>query len=264
LVPVLRTGRPARIDDFTELHGTIADAGRKTGLRAVAAAPIIVDGEVWGAMTAVAGRAALPEHTEDRLAEFTELVATAISNTESRAGLARLADEQSALRRVATLVARGAPSEEVFAAVTEEVARLFLADVTNMCRYEPDGAFTILGSAGSLWPVGSRWPFGGNNVATLVFETARPARIENYAEATGGHIERAREVGIRRSGRRSSSRAACGASWPSGRAGRSRCRWLQAWAGCDRGHRGAAGLIHGSGGHGDCECREPRWARAPG
>ena len=69
--------------------------------------------------------------------------------------------------------------------------------MTNVCRYEPDGAFTILGSAGGLWPVGSCWPVGGKNVATLVFETGRPARIGNYAETTGGHIERAHEVGIR-------------------------------------------------------------------
>jgi hypothetical protein len=86
-----------------------------------------------------------------------------------------------ALRRVPTLMARGAPPE------------------TIVYRYEPDGAFTILGNAVDLWPVRSRWPVGGNNVATLVFETGRPARIENYAEATGGHVERAHEVGIRSS-----------------------------------------------------------------
>jgi hypothetical protein len=91
LVQVLETGRPARIDDYGELPGMIADASRKSGFRAAAAAPIIVDGQVWGAMTATAGGARLPDHMEDRLAEFTELVATAISNTESRAGLARLA-----------------------------------------------------------------------------------------------------------------------------------------------------------------------------
>ena len=50
--------------------------------------------------------APLPDHLEDRLAEFTELVATAIANSEAHEQLARLADEQAALRRVATLVAR--------------------------------------------------------------------------------------------------------------------------------------------------------------
>ncbi len=47
----------------------------------------------------------------------------AIANADGRAVLARLAEEQAALRRVASMVARGAAPEEVFAAVTEELAR---------------------------------------------------------------------------------------------------------------------------------------------
>jgi len=61
---------------------------------------------------------------------------------------ARLIEEQAALRRVATLVARGAAPEAVFAAVTEELVRLLGVDVATMCRYEPDGTFTVVGSAG--------------------------------------------------------------------------------------------------------------------
>jgi signal transduction histidine kinase/ketosteroid isomerase-like protein len=175
-----------------------AEEARQLAVRSAVGVPILVDGRVWGVAIAASTRdEPFPEGTTARIAGFTELVATAIANTESRGTAARLTEEQVALRRVATLVARGAPPEDVFAAVTEEVHQQLRGDVTNMCRYEPDGAFTILGSAGSLWPVGSRWPFGGNNVATLVFETARPARIENYAEATGEHVERAREVGTR-------------------------------------------------------------------
>jgi signal transduction histidine kinase len=202
LVGVLKTGRPVRIDDYSELSDTIADTisdtFRKSGYRAAAGAPIIVDGRVWGAMTATSGRAPLPDHTEDRLAEFTELVATAISNAESRAGLARLAEEQAALRRVATLVAHGAPPEEVFAAVANEVARLLSADLANVCRYESDGTLTFVASATERFPVGSRWPLGGQtNLATLVLETGRPARLDNYAEATGPLAEGIREDGIR-------------------------------------------------------------------
>ena len=117
-------------------------------------------------------------------------------------GVRRLAEEQAALRRVATLVAGGTPPAEVFAAVTEEVARLFPTDMTVMHRYDPDGMITILGSVDSVgslgkhWSVGSRWPLGGKNVGMLVFETARPARIDN-AEASGAHIDQAREAGVR-------------------------------------------------------------------
>jgi GAF domain-containing protein len=77
------------------------------GITSTAAAPIVVDGELWGLMAgAMTDGEPLPDGVEERLAEFTELVATAISNTTSRERLAELADEQSALRRVATLVAR--------------------------------------------------------------------------------------------------------------------------------------------------------------
>jgi PAS domain S-box-containing protein len=197
-VQMLKTGRPARIDDYTELPGTIAAAGRDARLRGSAGAPIIVDGDVWGWMAAANSRAPLPDQIEDRLAEFTELVATAISNTESRAGLARLAEEQAALRRVATLVARGTPPEEVFAAVANEVERLLSADLANLGRYESDGTFTFVASAGERFPVGSRWPIEGHrNLATLVLETGRPARLDNYADATGPLAEGLREDGIR-------------------------------------------------------------------
>jgi PAS domain S-box-containing protein len=197
-VQMLKTGRPARIDDYTELPGSIAAASRDSRLRGSAGAPIIVDGDVWGWMAAATSRASLPDHVEDRLAEFTELVATAIANTESRDQLARLADEQAALRRVATLVARGAPPEDVFAAVANEVGRLLSVGLANVCRYESDGTVTFVASAGGLFPIGHRLSIDGErNLATLVLETGRPARIDNYAEATGRLAEDVRGEGIR-------------------------------------------------------------------
>ena len=197
-VQMLKTGRPARIDDYAELPGSIAAASRESRLRGSAGAPIIVDGDIWGWMAAATSRASLPDHVEDRLAEFTELVATAIANTESRDQLARLADEQAALRRVATLVARGAPPEDVFAAVANEVGRLLSVGLANVCRYESDGTVAIVASAGDLFPVGARWSIDGQrNLSTLVLETGRPARIDNYAEATGRLAEDIRGEGIR-------------------------------------------------------------------
>ena len=67
------------------------------------------------------------------------------------------------MRRVATLVARGVPPEELFAAVVEEIGRLFSVAYVAMGRYEPDGALTIVAGsslAGAI-PVGSRWALGG-------------------------------------------------------------------------------------------------------
>src|SRR5580704_8406158 len=58
------------------------------------------------------------------------------------------AEEQGALRRVATLVARGVGSEVVFAAVAEEIAALFGADIVVTVRHEPDGDLTVMSGHG--------------------------------------------------------------------------------------------------------------------
>jgi signal transduction histidine kinase len=127
-------------------------------------------------------------------------VATAVANAESRAGLARLAAEQAALRRVATLVARGVPPEEVFAAVTEEVVRCLPVQLARMGRYEPDGAVTFVAAAGmtdAFLPAGTRLELGGKNVSTEVAQTGRPARIDGYVDASGPIGVTIREADIR-------------------------------------------------------------------
>jgi signal transduction histidine kinase len=198
---VFETGHPARMDDYADASGPIGVASRETGVRSAVATPITVEGRLWGVMTADSTmEQPLPVDSEARLASFTELVATAIANAESRAGLARLAEQQAALRRVATLVARGVAPEEVFEAVTEEVVRLMGSDSAAMSRYESDGtmsAVTISGRVKDVFPVGRRWSLGGKNVSTLVFETGRPARIESYADATDDLSAALREQGLR-------------------------------------------------------------------
>jgi PAS domain S-box-containing protein len=201
---VLETGRPARIEDFAYIPGTIADAARRTGIGACAGAPIIVDGQVWGAMSADStGGAPLPDHIEDRLAEFTELVATAISNTASREALVRLADEQAALRRVATLVARGVPAPELFAAVAREVGMLVGGDATHIGRYDVEGTVSLIaswsGGTGEQIPVGTVAATDGENVCSLVLRTGRPARMDRYDGAAGRIAAMLRELGIRSS-----------------------------------------------------------------
>src|SRR3954454_18483355 len=114
---VQRTGRPARVEDYTDLPGALAAGARESGLNATAGAPIIVNGSVWGAMGMSSPDAPLPEHAENRLAKFTELVATAIANSQAQDELSRIADAQAWLRRVATSLVAGAPPAEVFEAV---------------------------------------------------------------------------------------------------------------------------------------------------
>jgi len=92
-----------------------------------------------------------------------------------QARLGQLAAEQAALRRVATLVARGEPPEAVFAAVAEEIGQLFRVDLANLFRYEPDRSETAVaarGIAGRRFPVGSQWPLEG---ATSARSCSRPA-----------------------------------------------------------------------------------------
>ena len=69
----------------------------------------------------------LPLDTESRMADFTELAATAIANAQAEQELRGLADTQAALRRLAMLVARGEPPEAVFAAATREALRTSVA-----------------------------------------------------------------------------------------------------------------------------------------
>jgi signal transduction histidine kinase len=196
---VAATGRPARIESYADASGPIDVAVRAGGIRSSVGAPIVVEGRLWGVMAAGSRREEpMAADTEARLTQFTELLGTAVANAESRAGLARLADEQAALRRVATLVARGTRPEEVFAAVANEVGRLLSVDLANMCRYEPDGTLTFVASAGGRFFIGSRWPIEGQtNHATMLFERGLAARIDDYADATGPLADDLRAAGVR-------------------------------------------------------------------
>ena len=85
---VLRTGRPARMDSYENAAGSTAARLRDLGLRAAVGAPIVVDGRVWGAAIVGSSRPEpLPPDTEARVADFTDLVATAIANAQAHAEL---------------------------------------------------------------------------------------------------------------------------------------------------------------------------------
>ncbi|HEY0692105.1 MAG TPA: GAF domain-containing protein, partial [Kribbella sp.] len=158
---VAQTVSPARIESYADASGPIGTPTRETGVRSAVGTPITVEGQLWGVMAAGWSlEEPMPADTEPRMAQFTDLLETAIANAVSRTGLARLAEEQAALRRVATLVAHGAAPEDVFAAVVEEVGRLLPVDFADMSRFEPGGAVTFVaawGTTTAIFPVGSRW-----------------------------------------------------------------------------------------------------------
>jgi hypothetical protein len=112
-------------------------------------------------------------------------VATAVANAESRAGLARLADEQAALGRVATLVAEGAPPPAVFDAVAAEMATLLDAD-GMLVRYEPDDELTVLthrGFSARQLPPGTRVRQDGASVSAKVSPDGEwECALGDYAE----------------------------------------------------------------------------------
>jgi signal transduction histidine kinase len=101
---VRNSGRPARIEGYEDALGSIAAIARAAGIRAAVGAPITVEGRLWGAMTAFSkADTALPSGIELRLADFTDLVGTAIANTQARADLmasrARLVGATDNIRR---------------------------------------------------------------------------------------------------------------------------------------------------------------------
>jgi signal transduction histidine kinase len=85
---VRRTGHSARIDAYDEARGPLATMLRSVGVRASAGSPIIAAGSMWGVMV-VSSKSGAPftDETERRLAQFTDLIATAVANAQARAEL---------------------------------------------------------------------------------------------------------------------------------------------------------------------------------
>ena len=193
---IRRTGRRVRVDDFGAATGPIAAGVRATGIRGGAGAPIVVDGELWGAMAAGPAKGEpVPPALEDRLAAFTELVGTAIASMDSREALARLAAEQAALRRVATLVARGVAPAVVFAAVAREAGGLLGVDAMHVGRYAGGAAICVGGWSpvdGEHLPIGTRVELDGANVASRVLRDGGTARLDGLSPAGGSTAERLR------------------------------------------------------------------------
>jgi signal transduction histidine kinase len=109
-------------------------------------------------------------------------------------------EEQAALRRVATLVARAVPDSELLDAVATEVGRLLGADSTALLRYEADGTATAVGARGGPGdetPGSARYTLEDSNVAAIVLRTGRPARIDSYDGASGSIAEHLRARGVR-------------------------------------------------------------------
>jgi signal transduction histidine kinase len=199
----LRTGCPARINAQRLATGPFGAIVGRLGLRAAVATPIVVDGHYWGVAVAATSQEDFPAGTESRMAEFMELAAMAIANSnaeeknaqaeqknaQAEQKLRELADTQASLRRLAMLVAQGEPPEAVFAAVTREVLRYFGNGNARMIRFELDGTATLLADEGATGPytrVGERWEgYPSAGLTATVLRTGRAARVDDYHDVPG-------------------------------------------------------------------------------
>ncbi len=109
-----------------------------------------------------------------------------------------LEEEQAALRRVATAVARGGSPDDVFAATVAELHAVAAADATALIRFGADGFGTLLAALGATGiEVGSRIPLVGDSPTVEVWRSGRTTRTDNFEHASGPNVERLRASGLR-------------------------------------------------------------------
>ena len=143
---VARSGRPQRVDDYTEVDGELAKMIREAGIASAVAAPITVAGRLWGAIVVTNNRPnSFPADTEERMGGFAELVADAIASADAReqlaASRARIVEAgDSERRRLERNLHDGAQQRLVTLALDLKMARAKL-------DADPEGAGELLADA---------------------------------------------------------------------------------------------------------------------
>jgi signal transduction histidine kinase len=181
LIPeIIRTRRPARLDDYAARPGR-AYARDDYGVRSGVGAPIVVDDRLWGILGATSNGRKLPADSEQRLAEFAGLVAAALANVQARADIQQLADEQSALRAVAELVAQAVPPEDIFAAVTVEASRLLAGAPMTLTRFGHDSHLVVLATHRGPAPIGTRIDYEAGTLPDRARRDGTAVRVDDYS-----------------------------------------------------------------------------------
>ena len=196
-----RTRQAARFD-LEDHEGEPPAVVREWRVRSALATPIVVEGELWGAITIASLDSSLLAGTDRRLADFSALFATAIANAQSREALATLAEEQAALRHVATLVAEGVEAQEIFDAVCQETCQLLGATGVTLSHFTPDGFNEMVAGWSqneTQLPIGARLPLEPETVGGEIVRTGAPARVDTWDGLTSEMAKLVRERGIRSS-----------------------------------------------------------------
>jgi signal transduction histidine kinase len=200
---VYLTGRPARLEGGIPVTGAISDKLGSIKAKSSIAVPIFVDDKLWGSATIMSDRSEhLPPSTEARLADFAALASTAISSAQRREEIRRLADEQSAMRRVATLVAQQPQLSSVYECACAELLALLHLEDTMVLRFEADNRITVVGAASltaDSIPVGHTFEMDTSPEVDLVRDARKAARVDSYADAEVEVTEQIRRAGIRAS-----------------------------------------------------------------
>jgi signal transduction histidine kinase len=143
-------------------------------------------------------------------AALTSLILAAVTAERTRAAQAlaateaaqrALADEQAALRRVATLVAGEASPSNVFQQVTEEIGRLLELPSASVLHYDGARTATVVGAwsedGTARFPVGATLDLDGDTVIAKVLRSGSTQRVESYEMASGMLAETLRGFGYR-------------------------------------------------------------------
>lgn len=142
--------------------------------------PIIVNDRLWGALVALGAERAELAGDRQRLEQFAELVTVALANSQAQQEIRQLAHEQGALRRVAELVARAVPQQEIFDAVAAEAADLLNGQPMTLSRFLGGDELVVVAVHGGPAPLGARIRFEPRTLPDRVRRRGCMVRVDDY------------------------------------------------------------------------------------
>lgn len=193
--PDVLVGDDADVRDTTRLDPD--GAMSLDGPRSVVAA-VRLGGAAWGVLGATSAIGSLTAGTEHLLNQFAHLAAAAVANARARARSQELADEQAALRRVAEIAARDAPTEQILGAIALEASAAANGEYSGPLRYNADGSTQIVALHGAPdgFFVGMRAPGDGDGAMLDVLHSGQHARVDDLASVPGSWPEIASRSGF--------------------------------------------------------------------